>query len=165
MPEPAVSQPAPARDNFKFRWDVLLLVVFLATCAPSVTGIPLHEWASLGIVPIVAIHLALNWNWIIDVTRRSLGRLSGEVRFNHVLDLLLFASFALLMVSGIIVSESALPALGVPRKTDGFWNGLHNATANIFPSLIGIHLAMHWRWIVAKLRGTKPAASSPGGQP
>ena len=46
---------------------------------------------------------------------------------DHILDLLLFASFVLLMLSGIIVSESALPALGVPRKTDGFWNGLHKA--------------------------------------
>lgn len=164
MPNPT-SPPAPARENFKFRWDVVLLVVFLATCAPSVTGIPLHEWASLAIVPIVAIHLAVNWNWLIDVTRRSLGRLSGEVRFNHVLDLLLFASFALLMVSGIIVSESALPALGVPRKPDGFWTNLHNTTANVFPSLIGVHLAMHWRWIVGKLRRGGPAAASSGSPP
>jgi hypothetical protein len=156
--------PAPARENFKFRWDVLLLVVFLATCAPSVTGIPLHEWASLAIVPIVAIHLALNWNWIIDVTRRCLGRLTGEVRFNHLLDALLFLSFALLMVSGILVSESALPALGFARRTDPFWSNLHNTTANIFPSLIGVHLAMHWRWIVGKLRG-RPAAAAPSGGP
>jgi hypothetical protein len=160
---PPTTPPAPARDNFKFRWDVLLLVVFVATCAPSATGIPVHEWASLAVVPIVAIHLAVNWNWIIDVTRRSLGRLAGEVRFNHVLDLLLFVSFALLMISGILVSESALPWLGFTRKSDPFWSGLHNTTANIFPSLIGIHLAMHWRWIVGKLRG-RPAATT-GGTP
>jgi hypothetical protein len=164
MPNPP-SPPAPARENFKFRWDVLLLVVVLVTCAPSVTGIPLHEWASLAIVPIVAIHLAVNWNWIIDVTRRSLGRLAGEVRFNHVLDVLLFVSFALLMVSGILVSESALPVLGIPRKTDAFWTNLHNTTANVFPSLIGVHLAMHWRWIVGKLRGGNVTATQSGGPP
>ncbi len=164
MNSPAAPTP-PTRDHFKFRWDVLLLAVFLATCAPSVTGIPVHEWVSVAIVPIVAIHLAVNWNWIIDVTRRSLGRLQGEVRFNHVLDGLLFVGFALLMVSGILISESFLPSLGFARRTDPYWNNLHNTTANIFPSLIGIHLAMHWRWIVGKLRGRTTAAETPGGAP
>jgi hypothetical protein len=160
---PPPTPPTPARDQLKFRWDVLILLVFLATCAPSVTGLPGHEWVSLAIVPLLALHLALNWAWIIDVTRRSLGRLSGEVRFNHVLDGLLFLSFALLMVSGLLVSEAALPWLGFTRKADPFWSNLHNTTANIFPSLIGIHLAMHWRWIAGKLRGRKTAAATPGG--
>ena len=113
----------------------------------------------------MAIHLAVNWNWIIDVTRRSLGRLQGEVRFNHVLDGLLFLSFALLMVSGILISESVLPWLGFAKRSDPFWSNLHNTTANIFPSLIGIHLAMHWRWIVGKLRGRSTAAEPPGSAP
>ena len=162
---PPTPAPAPARENFKFRWDILLLGVFIATCAPSVTGLPVHEWVSVAIVPIVAIHLAVNWNWIIDVTRRSLGRLQGEVRFNHVLDGLLFLSFALLMVSGILISESVLPWLGFAKRSDPFWSNLHNTTANIFPSLIGIHLAMHWRWIVGKLRGRSTAAETPGSAP
>jgi hypothetical protein len=164
LPSPP-APPAPSRDRFKFGGDVRLLLVFLATCAPSITGLPAHEWVSFAIVPMIALHLALNWAWIIDVTRRALGRLSGEVRFNHFLDGLLFLSFALLMVSGILVSEAALPALGFTRKADPFWTNLHNTTANTFPSLIGIHLAMHWRWIAGKLRGRNAAVARPGGTP
>ena len=142
----------PPSDGFKFRWDVLVFLVFVLTCAPSFTGIPLHEWASIGLVALLVIHLLSNWNWIVEVSRRAGHRLGAEIRFNHILDSLLFVSFTLLMVSGLMVSESALPTLGLPARSDAFWRMLHVTSANVFPSLVAVHLAMHARWIVSRLR-------------
>jgi hypothetical protein len=157
----AGASTANASDRFRFLWDIGLLVLFVLTCVPSVTGIAVHEWASLAFIPVLLIHLASNWDWIVRVSARFLSRLPGETRFNHVLDVLLFASFALLMLSGLLVSISALPALGIGITPDPFWTSLHNTTANVFPSLIGIHIAMHFRWVVAQMRSRRTAEETP----
>jgi len=151
----------PVSDRFRFRWDLLLFVAFLVSCAPSFTGVPLHEWISLALVPVLGIHVMANWDWIVDVFRRTGRRLPGEVRVNQVLNTLTFLTFTLLMVSGIKVSEAALPALGLAPGPDPFWTRIHNTVANVFPSLIGIHVAMHARWIWARIRRRPPAAQQP----
>jgi len=139
-------------DGFRLIWDLLLFGLFVATCAPSITGVPAHEWVSIALIPVLVVHLLSNWEWIVSVSRRTFRRLPGETRFNHILDLLLFVSFALLMLSGLLVSVSALPALGLTPAPDPFWSRMHNGIANLFPSLIGIHVAMHARWVITQLR-------------
>ena len=36
------------------------------------TWADLHDWIGLALVAVVFVHLALNWRWIIDQTRRLL---------------------------------------------------------------------------------------------
>ena len=50
--------------------------------------------------------------------------------------------------TGIIISEVALPTMGVPIVADQFWFAIHDISSNLFLLLLGIHLAMHWDWIV-----------------
>jgi hypothetical protein len=154
--------PAPLRvsDAFKFRWDVLLLFAFVASTAPNATGVALHEWVGLGLIVILVVHLVLNWNWIVGTTRRVFSRLPGEMRFNHLLDSLLFVAMTLTMVSGVLSSESALATMGIAIKSDHFWGNVHGAFAYATIGMVGVHLGMHVRWIVAKLKRTRREAAS-----
>ncbi len=159
---PTLAKPVP--DAFKFRWDVLLFLVFFLTTVPNATGVPLHEWTGLAIIPVLLVHLLLNWTWIIRFSRQFFGRLPGEIRFNHLLDTLLFVGIALVMFSGLLASQSALRTLGIPLVPDPFWRHLHEIWSNVLIVMIGVHVAMHARWIIARLRRL-PASNSSGKEP
>jgi hypothetical protein len=90
----------------------------------------------------------LNWTWIAGLTRRFLRRVSGMARLNYALNWLLFIDGTLLMLSGILISEIALPALGVALPHGFAWRSLHNLTADLGLVLLGLHTAFHWTWIV-----------------
>jgi hypothetical protein len=56
---------------------------------------------------------------------------------------------------GILISENALPALGLSSGRGGgsnaifgFWHQLHTLSADAVLVLAGIHLGLNWRWVV-----------------
>jgi hypothetical protein len=69
-----------------------------------------------------------------------------------VLNWLLFIDGILIMLSGIMISESAMPALGVTLSTNFAWHSLHDMSANLALLIMGLHLAMHWNWIVTTFK-------------
>ena len=54
----------------------------------------------------------------------------------------------LVIFNGIIISEVAPPYDGIPIVADPFWFAIHDISSNLFLLLLGIHLAMHWDWLV-----------------
>jgi len=132
--------------------NTILLVSFVALMAPQATRIPVHEWLSFAFIVVLVLHLLFSWNWITNVTRRFVANLRAEVRFNYVWDSALYVLMTAVMISGIVISEAALPALGFPRPRDRFWSVAHHLTSEWLMVMVGIHLAMHWRWLVAAFR-------------
>jgi hypothetical protein len=127
--------------------DVTAFTLFFFVAAPQSTDIPVHEWLSLVFFATFIVHLAIHWRWIVDIGRRLLKKLPGETRFNFALDLLFYVIMVLAMVSGILISEAALPALGIHIVIDPFWASLHEISANLSLLLLAVHLALHWNWI------------------
>lgn len=132
--------------------DLIFFIGMVLVLAPQATGIPVHEWASFLIIIPFFLHLILDWKWIVNATKRIFKRNNGETRFNYVLDWLLFVLFVTATFTGIVISEAALPALGIHMTIDPFWAALHDTSANLMMVVIGIHLAMHWKWIVTNVR-------------
>ena len=132
--------------------DLAFFIGMVLVLAPQATGIPVHEWASFLIIIPFFLHLILDWKWIVSTTTRLFKRVPGEVRFNYVLDWLLFFLFVVATFTGVVISEAALPALGIHIVIDPFWSALHDISANLLMVIIGIHLAMHWRWIVTNFK-------------
>ena len=153
MTTTATTRPKRTSSNqIKLYSDIVLFISYVIVNIPQATGIPFHEWVSvLFIVPLV-IHILLDWKWVVSVTKRMFGRLPGEVRFNHVLDLIIFIMMTLALMTGFVISEAALPAMGINVTIDPFWSAMHDLTANLTMLLIGIHLAMHWGWIVSSFK-------------
>ncbi|WP_442506141.1 DUF4405 domain-containing protein [Novipirellula sp. SH528] len=128
--------------------DLCMFIGMVLILAPQATGIAVHEWASFLIIIPFFLHLIFAWKWIVNTTRRFLKRIPGDARFNYVLDWLLFFLFVTASFSGVVISEAALPTLGIHVTIDPFWSAIHDISANLLMLVIGIHLAMHWRWIV-----------------
>lgn len=68
----------------------------------------------------------------------------------------------LCIASGILISEAALPQLGISVPGSPFWRQVHDTTATLTLILVPIHAALRWRWIVAMARrfaGWRPRRS------
>lgn len=131
-----------------FVLDGVMMILFLVVMLPHTTGIPLHEWLSFVFLIPFSIHLLFHWDWIVRMPPRFFAALRGETRFNVVWDLLLYLLMSFAIVSGVLASKSALPALGLDFVPDPFWTATHHQYSNLLFPLLGVHLAMHWKWIV-----------------
>ena len=76
--------------HFKFIHNIFLMVIFLFLMdAKSLFGVWFHEWAGLIICLFYILHMALNWNWIKESTKRLFRKLPVKVRLNYMMDVLL----------------------------------------------------------------------------
>jgi hypothetical protein len=137
-----------SKTKFLLYLDLGLFVSFVAISVPQVTGITFHEWASFIFIPALLLHILLKWDWIVSVIRQTFKKLPDDTRFNHFWDLWLFVLMTTVIVSGIVISQKALPFFGIPLNNDPFWLTIHHLSTALLLATIGIHLAMHWKWIV-----------------
>ncbi len=138
------------KNKIKFYLDVVLIAVYVVLMEPQFTGESWHEWVGLAIGGAVLIHLALNWKWIVTVTRRFFGHVARQARINYLLNLLLMVSFTLTVVSGIMISKNlnTAQALGLSATASRNWHAIHVWIPDVTLLIVGVHLALHWNWIV-----------------
>lgn len=143
--------------------DGAMFIAFLIATAPRFTGVPIHEWLGVALGAAVMTHLIVHWTWIVGVARQFFRRATGSARINYVLNVLLFVIFTVIIFTGFMISETVLPWLGIRFERDRFWTQLHHLVSDASIFLIGLHIAVHWRWIVDTVRRLprffRPAAS------
>jgi len=148
-----------ARTRLDFWLDALLLVAYTLAYSLGFTGIATHEWLGIGLGVVLLVHLTLHWDWVIRTTQKLL-RPGGHERFIWLVNLLLLVCMTLCLASGILISEVALPQLGITPPASSFWRQVHDTTATLTLILVPIHAALRWRWIVGMVR--RFAAWRPG---
>jgi cytochrome b subunit of formate dehydrogenase len=128
--------------------DAGIFVFFVLISLPKFTGITIHEWASFIFIPVIILHILMKWDWVVTITRQTFKRMPGETRFDQAWDYLLFMVMTTVIISGIIISEKALPVFGIPINNDPFWLTVHHLSTALLLLIVGIHIGMHWRWVV-----------------
>lgn len=141
-------RPQPNRNKVNWAIDLAIFVAFLVTTAPRFSGIAIHEWLSIAFGAAIVAHLLLHWQWIVQITRRLFAKVAWHSRLNYLLNWLLFLDMTVLIFTGLMVSESALPLFGLQMWHGGAWMRLHRLIADFSVFVIGLHLALHWSWIV-----------------
>ena len=146
----------PARLKVVFWVDVSLLLSFCALQVVRFTGVRVHEWLALSVTGAIIVHLLQSWTWIVSSTRRLLAPESNRTRVNYCLNLCLFACAAVVIFSGILISQDAIPALTKAkpgnRQVDLGWAYIHNRMSGLLLILAALHLAINWDWSVAAAR-------------
>ncbi|MFK7804197.1 MAG: DUF4405 domain-containing protein, partial [Anaerolineae bacterium] len=132
--------------------NLVFFIIMVLVLAPQATGIPIHEWISFVVIVPLFIHLIMDWKWIVSITKRLFKSVPAETRFNYILDWLLLFLFVVATFTGVLISEAALPSLGINVVIDPFWSSLHGTSANLMMIILGVHLAMHWKWIVTNFK-------------
>jgi hypothetical protein len=129
--------------------DIAILIGFLVAYEPALTGIAFHEWLSLAFASAMIVHLLLHWDWVVQITLQFFRKLFHSSRLNYVINLALLIDFVTIMLSGLMISRSVLPAFGLQIAINSAWRFLHFSAANFSLVLIGLHLALHWKWILS----------------
>jgi len=133
---------------------MLLLVVLLACL--SLTGLQLHEWLGFVLCPLVLLHVVLQWRWFITQFQRVITSGAWRVRINASLNLLLLINMAAVLVSGVLVSNQSLEAIGERLGRPQVWSNVHGWLNFSLVVLAGLHLALNWDWMIAALRRGRP---------
>jgi len=132
--------------------DLGLLAAMLLALTPELTGKAAHEWLSVGLAAAVVVHLLRHWQWVAAVIKRFFGQLAGQARLNLLLNAALFVNLVVVTASGLMISQEVLPALGIATQHGGAWSGLHRLSADLIVFIAGLHMALHWKWLINALR-------------
>jgi hypothetical protein len=145
------------RLKLVFALDATLLLSAGALEAVPFTGLVVHEWLGIALGALFVVHLLFAWAWIESQTLGLIRTRSVRARVNYLLNLSLFACMTVVIVSGIMVSQHAMPALtgkviAGPLGTNFRWEPIHNRFSDIGVVLTGLHLAINWDWVAAAAR-------------
>ncbi|HWF95098.1 MAG TPA: DUF4405 domain-containing protein [Xanthobacteraceae bacterium] len=137
------------RNQFLLFLDATLFVAALILWPVPLAGLAVHEWLGLAAMALLLIHVVLQWRWIATAVRRLGDRGAGRTRGNVLLNCCLFATTMLVMFSGIMISEVALYAVGLDASSNFAWHPIHGWSQTVMTYLVGLHIALNWRWIRA----------------
>ncbi len=136
---------------FKFFLSLALTIVMLLLMDPrSFYGLVFHEWAGLIIGIFFILHKALNWGWIKKVTVSFFRKATGKARLNYFLDIILLAGMVLMILSGIAISRTIDFSWLNLGGSGMFWRVMHTSPSYITLVLFGIHLGLHWKWVLQR---------------
>lgn len=134
------------RVNFWF--DILIFVVALLSPALLFTGLPVHEWMTIGLGVAIIVHLLLHWQWIVETIRRYFGRTTWSARLNFIVNALFFIVMTIAIFSGLMISRVALPQLGISVQPNFMWRPLHTISSDAMILILAVHIGLHANWIV-----------------
>jgi hypothetical protein len=135
----------------RFIIDIALLIGLLVANDPARTGIAVHEWLSIALVVPLLVHLVINWEWTVHVTKRFFERLMSVSRLNLIVDVALFAFTVTVMVSGLAVSSVLSGLLGFTSTASPLWVAVHSASASATIIALLAHFALHGKWFAQTL--------------
>lgn len=137
------------KNYTKILLDLLMAITFVLLMNPRVlNGLPFHEIAGLVIGVAVLTHIGLNFRWVVNTTKKIFDpKLPKKARFSMLLNLLLLISMAAVIITGILISRVVFPSLAI--QGDHSIRGIHSFTADATLALVGIHIGVHWQWIMS----------------
>jgi len=157
----AVQKPAQGSIRTNLLLDIGLLLAFLLVYEAHATGLTIHEWVGVAVGVALIAHILLHWNWIMAFGKRFFRPIKGDIRLNYLVDVGLFVSFTAVLFSGLMMSRSVLPLVGISASRDPFWHWLHSFSADVALGLVALHVALHWTWVVCAVRRCLPFARRP----
>lgn len=132
--------------------DIALTVGFVASLKPFLTGIALHELLGLAVGVALIAHALLHRQWISAITCRLGCKMPLRTRVCYLLDALLMLAFGTLTITGVLISQAVLPALGLSGLPSLTLVSLHNLAAWIALGALAAKFALHADWIVSAVR-------------
>ena len=137
-------------NHHKWNWimDAALLAGLLATFFLDLTGLVVHQWLGVALGLLAGYHFVSHWNWVKSVTLRFVGQTSRQARHYYVIDAGLTLGFALILVTGLVISSW----LTLPLENYAAWKNIHVVASIVTLLIVVVKLGLHWRWIVTTAR-------------
>lgn len=140
------------RNMVNLALDVGIFVGFLVVMAPRFSGVSLHEWLGVSFGAAILAHILLHWQWIVEISKRFVSGAQTMARINYLVNMLLFIDVTIIIFTGLMFSESVTPLFGLHIRNGRFWQPLHSLSSRFLLVPIGLHIALHWQWIMNMVR-------------
>ncbi len=131
--------------------DLTIFTAFLVVSNPHLTGNTIHEWLGVSFAAGIITHLLLHWDWIVKVGREFFKKLLHQSRLNFVVNTLFFIAMTGTMFSGLLISKDVMSTFGIQLDVSRGWKSIHTLMSDASLILLGIHAALHWKWIVTNI--------------
>ncbi|MBI9044738.1 MAG: DUF4405 domain-containing protein [Anaerolineaceae bacterium] len=117
----------------------------------------IHTWTGVLLIIVLTIHLFIHWNWVVNMIKRTIKTISGEIPgmngktlFNIFINSVVAFTFLLTAVSGIyFLFFPSSGGISGPQIlfSSNIWDLIHT-WAGIFMIIAAvIHFAIHWKWV------------------
>lgn len=134
-------------NTLKYLLDVTMLLLLVLMYDKMAVSMAFHEIGGLFLIGLFIIHLLFNGKWIAAVTQRIFSKKTpAKIRLGYCVDALLLAAFALVGISGVLISKELFSFYG-----GNAWKTVHYSASAFAILLMGVHLGLHWSMIRAKL--------------
>ena len=139
------------KNYLKIALDIIIAIVFALLFNKAALGLTFHEIAGLAIGVAFILHKLLNAQWIKTVTKNIFSKkLVLKTRINYILDVLLLLCFTFILISGIFISKALFPSIDIADEPT--FKALHISISYVTLMLIGIHIGLHWSWVIDKFK-------------
>lgn len=125
--------------TLKLIFDVILLAFLALMYRKQAISMPFHELGGLALGVLFIVHKLVNLKWIRGMCS-ALFRKKGGSRGLIIVDLLLLAAMAAVLLTGLFISKTLPTALRTGVRLQ-VW---HYFAAAVTLALTGIHLGLHW---------------------
>lgn len=129
--------------------DIGMMAVIVILLGFQITGQAVHEWMGITMSVLVIIHTVMNHGWYRNIFK---GKYPPVRILQTVVNLALLVSFVLTAVSGMMMSQHAVPFLRSESLVGGA-RAMHLAFSHWSFLLISAHLGLHWNMMTQKVRG------------
>ncbi|HEY7359102.1 MAG TPA: DUF4405 domain-containing protein [Ktedonobacterales bacterium] len=142
------------RNKLNLYLDIALALAFVVVMEVGFTGQRWHEDLGVAITIAFLVHIALHWRWIVGVSKHIFQRVLhfNEARFKYVLNLLVLVDMVVVIVTGLLISNTLGFYLPLGFLVYNLLRAIHIETSRLSLLLIGLHIAVDWRWIAASSR-------------
>ncbi|MBK6870689.1 MAG: DUF4405 domain-containing protein [Kineosporiaceae bacterium] len=143
--------PRSGREARRKYWvDLALFAAWMVAAVPGATGVPLHEWIALGIIAVLLTHVVMHWTWVVRHLSRL--RVRTQNQLSRLVDLAMWTLATSVMLSGLVISEAALPALGIDVQQTTLWMRVHSLSSMLLLVVLAVHVLSHLDWVLAQTR-------------
>lgn len=131
--------------------DTVIFAGFLVMSNPHLTGNTIHEWLGVSFAAAIITHLLLHWDWIVNVGKTFFKKLWHQSRLNFVVNTLFFIAMTGSLFTGLLISKDVMSTLGSQLNVSGGWKSIHTLLSDTLLIVLGVHVALHWKWIVTNV--------------
>ncbi len=149
---------APKRTSNRFKinttklnlfLDLGLALAFVVELERHFTGLRNHELIGVALGVASITHIVLHWKWVWNITKTFFRNLFHSSRFSYILNAALLVDMAVIIVTGVLISQTLGLNLGIARDAQMTFKSLHVLASNFSLMLVGTHVAIHWKWILS----------------
>lgn len=127
------------KRKFKIALDFIMLLMTLTLFSKQFISMQYHEIAGLILIALIAVHIAVNIRTVKAMCKKFI-RVPAAIKTGLVVDILLLICFAVLGISGILISHTVLTNIS---SDNIIFKMLHMFSGGLSVILLGVHIGLH----------------------